>query len=80
MGFFFSKLCSGEDTEKIKDIAKLVRKAEETTVGNFIVRWLGLDVVDDSRAEATFRYTVENISKLKETQLSPAVMVRNLPW
>ncbi|KAK7111658.1 ubiquitin carboxyl-terminal hydrolase 7-like isoform X1 [Littorina saxatilis] len=35
---------------------------------------------DDSRAEATFRYTVENISKLKETALSQSCMVRNLPW
>lgn len=35
---------------------------------------------DDSRAEATFRYTVENISRLKETALSPPCMVRNLPW
>ncbi|XP_050394501.1 ubiquitin carboxyl-terminal hydrolase 7 isoform X1 [Patella vulgata] len=35
---------------------------------------------DESRAEATFRYTVENISKLKDTSLSPSCMVRNLPW
>ncbi|XP_013388428.1 ubiquitin carboxyl-terminal hydrolase 7 [Lingula anatina] len=35
---------------------------------------------DDSRAEATLTYRVENISKLKETQLSPPCMVRNLPW
>ncbi|XP_076458949.1 ubiquitin carboxyl-terminal hydrolase 7-like isoform X2 [Babylonia areolata] len=35
---------------------------------------------DDCRAEATFRYTVENISKLKESSLSPPCMVRNLPW
>ncbi|KAJ8318152.1 hypothetical protein KUTeg_003243 [Tegillarca granosa] len=29
---------------------------------------------DESRAEATFRHTFENISKLKETQLSPPCM------
>ncbi|XP_074647259.1 ubiquitin carboxyl-terminal hydrolase 7-like isoform X2 [Tubulanus polymorphus] len=35
---------------------------------------------DEARAEATFTFTVENISKLKETILSPPYMVRNLPW
>lgn len=35
---------------------------------------------DDSRAEATFRFAVDNISKLKETALSTPCMVRNLPW
>lgn len=36
---------------------------------------------DDSRAETTFSFTVEEFSKLKDaTKLSPAVMVRNLPW
>ncbi|XP_046819841.1 ubiquitin carboxyl-terminal hydrolase 7 isoform X2 [Vespa crabro] len=35
---------------------------------------------DEARSEATFRYTVENISKMKESQLSPACFVRNLPW
>ncbi|XP_071107818.1 ubiquitin carboxyl-terminal hydrolase 7-like [Haliotis cracherodii] len=35
---------------------------------------------DESRAETTFRYTVESISKLKDTALSPSCMVRNLPW
>lgn len=37
-------------------------------------------LTDECRSEATFRYTVENISKLKETALSPPCMVRNLPW
>jgi hypothetical protein len=37
-------------------------------------------LADECRSEATFRYTVENITKLKETALSPACMVRNLPW
>ena len=36
--------------------------------------------LDESRAEATFQYTVQNISKLKETSLSPPCYVRNLPW
>ncbi|XP_052767469.1 ubiquitin carboxyl-terminal hydrolase 7-like isoform X2 [Mya arenaria] len=35
---------------------------------------------DDSKAEATFSFTVDNISKLKESVLSPKCMVRNLPW
>ncbi|KAK2192630.1 hypothetical protein NP493_27g01010 [Ridgeia piscesae] len=35
---------------------------------------------DESRAECVFRYTVENISKLKDTALSPPCYVRNLPW
>ncbi|XP_052824326.1 ubiquitin carboxyl-terminal hydrolase 7 isoform X3 [Octopus bimaculoides] len=35
---------------------------------------------DESRAEAQFQFTIENISKLKETVLSPPCMVRNLPW
>lgn len=35
---------------------------------------------DESRAEATFSYTVHNISKLKESSLSPPCFVRNLPW
>merc|ERR1719383_1346788 len=35
---------------------------------------------DDSRAETTFSFTVTEFSKLKDTRLSPAVMVRNLPW
>ena len=39
-----------------------------------------LRIPDDSRAEATFQYTVQNISKLKETALSPPHIVRNLPW
>ncbi|XP_046987971.1 ubiquitin carboxyl-terminal hydrolase 7 [Schistocerca americana] len=35
---------------------------------------------DEARSEATFRYTVTNFSKLKDTQLSPPTYVRNLPW
>ncbi|KAL5018785.1 hypothetical protein ScPMuIL_004507 [Solemya velum] len=35
---------------------------------------------DDCRAEATFNFTIENVSKMKETVLSPPCMVRNLPW
>ncbi|XP_046460027.1 ubiquitin carboxyl-terminal hydrolase 7-like isoform X1 [Daphnia pulex] len=35
---------------------------------------------DDSRPEATFRYEVSHISKLKETVLSPPCYIRNLPW
>ena len=35
---------------------------------------------DESRPEATFSFTVPNISKLKETVLSPPCYIRNLPW
>lgn len=35
---------------------------------------------DEARSEATFRYTVENVSKMKDSQLSPPCFVRNLPW
>lgn len=35
---------------------------------------------DESRAETTFSYSIENISRLKESTLSPKCMVRNLPW
>eukprot|EP00058_Branchiostoma_floridae_P022195 XP_002607685.1 hypothetical protein BRAFLDRAFT_82869 [Branchiostoma floridae] len=35
---------------------------------------------EQSQAEATFRFTVENFSKLNEQKFSPAIFVRNLPW
>lgn len=35
---------------------------------------------DESRAEGTFQYTLHAVSKLKDTVLSPAYFVRNLPW
>ncbi|XP_032457106.1 ubiquitin carboxyl-terminal hydrolase 7 isoform X1 [Nasonia vitripennis] len=35
---------------------------------------------DEARSEATFRYTVESVSKMKDSQLSPPCFVRNLPW
>ncbi|CAH1982094.1 unnamed protein product [Acanthoscelides obtectus] len=35
---------------------------------------------DESRSEATFRFTVQNFSKLKDSVLSPPCFVRNLPW
>jgi len=35
---------------------------------------------DESRSETTITYTVNGISKLKDTVLSPIYMVRNLPW
>ena len=39
----------------------------------------GLDD-DDSRPEATFKFVVTNVSKLKETVLSSPCFIRNLPW
>lgn len=35
---------------------------------------------DEVRSEATFRFKVENLSKLKDSVLSPPCYVRNLPW
>ncbi|XP_066265159.1 E3 ubiquitin-protein ligase TRIM45-like [Branchiostoma lanceolatum] len=35
---------------------------------------------ENSRAEATFRFTVDNFSNVNERKLSPAVFIRNLPW
>ncbi|XP_030755284.1 ubiquitin carboxyl-terminal hydrolase 7 isoform X3 [Sitophilus oryzae] len=35
---------------------------------------------DEARSEATFRFTVTNFSKLKDSVLSPPCYVRNLPW
>ncbi|XP_055857807.1 ubiquitin carboxyl-terminal hydrolase 7-like [Episyrphus balteatus] len=40
----------------------------------------GPKLEDEVRSEATFSYIVRNISKLKETELSPPTYVRNLPW
>jgi len=33
-----------------------------------------------ARSEATFRFTVDNVSRLREQILSPPCYVRNLPW
>lgn len=35
---------------------------------------------DEARSEATFRFTVQNFRNLKDSVLSPACFVRNLPW
>ncbi|XP_078613587.1 uncharacterized protein LOC144883162 [Branchiostoma floridae x Branchiostoma japonicum] len=35
---------------------------------------------EESRAEATFRFTVEDLSKVQDSRLSPATFIRNLPW
>lgn len=34
----------------------------------------------EAASEATFRYTIEDFSNLKDSVLSPPVYVRNLPW
>ncbi|CAG9094237.1 unnamed protein product [Plutella xylostella] len=46
-----------------------------TTIPNIIN-----DDNDIARPEATFRFTVENVSQLKEQVLSPPTYVRCLPW
>ncbi|XP_050346295.1 ubiquitin carboxyl-terminal hydrolase 7-like isoform X1 [Nymphalis io] len=38
------------------------------------------DDEDNARSDATFRYTVQNISQLREQVLSPPCYVRCLPW
>ncbi|XP_018496359.1 ubiquitin carboxyl-terminal hydrolase 7 [Galendromus occidentalis] len=38
------------------------------------------DTEDEARAEATFRFEVDNISHLRDTRLSEPTFVRNLPW
>lgn len=35
---------------------------------------------DEARSEATFRFSVQHFSKLKDSVLSPPCYVRNLPW
>lgn len=35
---------------------------------------------DEARSETTFRFTVQNFRNLKDSVLSPACYVRNLPW
>nr|CAD7576606.1 unnamed protein product [Timema californicum] len=37
-------------------------------------------IIDESRSETTFSFTVNSFSKLKESVLSPPCFVRNLPW
>ncbi|KAL5273891.1 USP7 family protein [Megaselia abdita] len=38
------------------------------------------NIEDEVRSEATFDFKIPNFSKLKDSTLSPPVMVRNLPW
>jgi len=35
---------------------------------------------DEARAEATFRFKVEDLSKMQDSVLSPPCIIRNLPW
>ena len=49
----------------LEDLLKLIRMRKDE---------------DDARPEATFSFTVPNFSKVKESVLSHACMVRNLPW
>ena len=39
-----------------------------------------LNAPDEARSEATFRFTIENFSKMRESVTSPPTFVRNLPW
>lgn len=54
---------------------------DETVVDATGPAAIGTDEQDDeARAEATFRFEVDQISRLKDTKLSPPTYVRNLPW
>ncbi|CAG9828571.1 unnamed protein product [Diabrotica balteata] len=35
---------------------------------------------DEARSDATFKFTVHNFSKLKDSVLSPPCFMRDLPW
>ncbi|XP_019633489.1 PREDICTED: uncharacterized protein LOC109476912 [Branchiostoma belcheri] len=60
---------------------KTERKEKGVILGSIVDK----EIVDDemegeSQAEATFRFTVDNFSKLKQKELSNVVFIRNLPW
>ncbi|XP_078582492.1 uncharacterized protein LOC144865549 [Branchiostoma floridae x Branchiostoma japonicum] len=59
------------------------KKDKLVALGNIVEEEIEDDETEEdeeSRAEATFRFTVENVSKLTELKSSPAVFIRNLPW
>ncbi len=52
----------------------------EAATGNPATEDALMDEDDDARPEATFRFTVDKFSQVKESVLSDPTMVRNLPW
>ncbi|XP_035681510.1 uncharacterized protein LOC118419270 [Branchiostoma floridae] len=62
---------------------KTERNRKRVVLGNIVDKEMLTEKTeeeDESRPEATFRFTVENFSKLEKEKLSPAVFIRNLPW
>eukprot|EP00058_Branchiostoma_floridae_P025980 XP_002611470.1 hypothetical protein BRAFLDRAFT_63896 [Branchiostoma floridae] len=62
---------------------KTERNRKRVVLGNIVDKEMlkeKTEEEDESRPEATFRFTVENFSKLEKEKLSPAVFIRNLPW
>ncbi|XP_063897034.1 ubiquitin carboxyl-terminal hydrolase 7 isoform X4 [Helicoverpa armigera] len=58
-----------------------VMKNQETTSSDMPLACLDAEMEDDeARSETTFRFTVQNFRNLKDSVLSPACFVRNLPW
>ncbi|CAH1250618.1 TRIM56 [Branchiostoma lanceolatum] len=59
---------------------KKERKEKGVVLGNIVEKEIvqeELEEEEESRAEATFRFTVENFT---EDQVSPATFIHNLPW
>lgn len=51
-----------------------------TTIYYFVFHFFITAEEDEVRSEATFRFEVEDFSKMKDQVLSPPCYVRNLPW
>ncbi|XP_078664191.1 uncharacterized protein LOC144907250 [Branchiostoma floridae x Branchiostoma belcheri] len=60
---------------------KTERKEKGVILGNIVDEEIQNDEMEgESRAEATFRFTVDNFSKLNEKEFSTVFFIRNLPW
>ncbi|XP_035693242.1 uncharacterized protein LOC118427512 [Branchiostoma floridae] len=54
------------------------RKEKGVILGNVVDKEVLEE--EESRAEATFRFTIEDFSKVEDIKLSPATIIQNLPW
>ncbi|XP_019638120.1 PREDICTED: uncharacterized protein LOC109480372 [Branchiostoma belcheri] len=60
---------------------KTERKEKGVILGNIVDEEIQNDEMEgESRAEVTFRFTVDNFSKLNEKEFSTVFFIRNLPW
>ncbi|XP_066292940.1 tripartite motif-containing protein 2-like isoform X1 [Branchiostoma lanceolatum] len=63
---------------------QLVTKTEEkeNVLGNNVDEGIQVNKMEEEElhAETTFRFTVENFSKVVERKFSPAVFIHNMPW